>query len=181
MTGDIFLTDNERTASKIVKFLMQSPTVYQQVWRWMRGTLEVVRYYHAGIILNNTQVIEQQGVVEINDLNKIFKKKYIIWQNKTLTDEQRQKIITIAKEDLGEGYGILECFGKLITWITGIKWFSKWFDMKNNAICVVRVAEWYKKAVNQSFGVSNVNYVTTKIMDEFCQRHPDWMWIARKT
>ena len=43
-TGDIFFTDNFRTASKIVKFLMTAPTVWQHIWRAIRGTQEEVRF-----------------------------------------------------------------------------------------------------------------------------------------
>jgi len=177
--GDIFLTNNFRTAAKIVMFLMQSPTLWQHIWRKIRGTLEPVRFYHAGMVINETEMIEQQGNVRIRTVDRIFRKDYIIWRKKYLTDEQRSLLCFMARQDLGEGYGISECFGKLLSWLTGIKWFAKWFDMKDRAICVVRVAEWYKRAFISTFGVSDPDYLTTKKVDEYCLAHPEEWEIVR--
>jgi len=166
--GDIFLTYNYRTGAKIVKFLMQSPTIYHQIWRWYKKTLEPVNFYHAGMILSDTQMIEQQGIVKYNPVSKIFKKDYVIFRRTDITYCEQVRLVGIAEDDLGEGYGILECFGKFITWITGIKYFSKWFDMKDRAICVVRVAEWYR----------NPNYITIKDMYSYCKNSDNWETIA---
>lgn len=184
-TGDIFLTDNFRTASKIVKFLMTAPTCWHHLWWFLFNKKKLEeerpRFYHAGMIYNSEKIIEQQGKVEFNDLNKIFKKNYVIWRYKKLTAKQAATLKMVSTGDLGEGYGILECIGKTIAWVTGIKWFAKWFDMKNNAICLVRVCEWYKIAVGYTFGVSDPDYLTTKMVDEYCQEHPeDWECIAIK-
>ena len=170
-TGDIFLTNDFSFASKMVRFLMQSPTIYQQIWRWFRGTLETINFYHAGMVLNETQMIEQQSIVKIRSVSRIFRKDYVIWRNKNLTEHDKNNLVEISIDDVGEGYGILECIGKLFTWLTGIKWFSKWFDMKDRAICVVRVAEWYLLNGIENFGVSNPNYITTKILHNYCKNH----------
>jgi hypothetical protein len=178
--ADIFLTDNEKLASKIVKFLMTAPTIWHHLFWKITGRIKKERpkYYHGGIVLNENKIIEQQGKVEINDLQKIYKKKYIIYQNNKLTDKDRMYICSRAMKDLGEGYGIAECFGKLIGWLTGIKWFAKWFDMKDRAICIVRVAEWYEGIDN--FGVNNPNYITTKQIERYCEYNPDWICIYKQ-
>ena len=69
--GDIFLCDSPRFAATMVKFLMQSPTVWQQIWRFITGKLQPVRYYHAGMIIGN-QMIEQQGKVQFGETDKIL-------------------------------------------------------------------------------------------------------------
>lgn len=178
--GDIFLTNNYSIGAKIVMFLMQSPTVWQQIWRWYKGTLEPVAFYHAGMVLNENEMIEQQGKVQIANVDKIFKKDYVIWRNKDLTEENKIDLEGVAFDDLGEGYGVLECFGKLFTWLTGIKWFSKWFDMKDRAICVVRVAEWYSCIDLENFGVDDPNYITTKVLYEYCNKSKDWYKVAER-
>lgn len=172
-TGDIFLTNDYSFASKLVRFLMQSPTIYQQIWRWIRGTLEPVNFYHAGMVLNENEIIEQQTKVQIRPIDRIFRKDYVIWRKIRLSAYDKVKLIYFARKDLGKGYGILECFGKFLTWITGIKYFSKWFDIKDRAICVVRVAEWYSWAGVDFFGVDNANYITTKILHNYCKNHPE--------
>ena len=177
--GDIFLTYNYSVGAKIVMGLMQSPTIYQQIWRYFNKTLEPVYFYHAGMVLSDTQMIEQQGVVKYNPVSKIFKKDYVIFRRKNLSRTEQIRLAVTAELDLGEGYGILECFGKFITWITGIKYFSKWFDMKDRAICVVRVAEWYRDAgVDEDFGKRNPNYITTKLMYSYCKNSDNWETVA---
>ena len=102
--GDIFLTDDFSIQSKIVKFLMRSPTLWQHIWRLIRGTLEAVRFYHAGLVLTSTQIVEQQTDVRIRNVDVIFKnnKNFVIWRNNKLSFEQILKLIIIATGDLRE-------------------------------------------------------------------------------
>ncbi len=173
-TGDIFLTNNYSVGAKIVMGLMTAPTIWHHIFWKITGRIEKERpnFYHAGMVLNETQIIEQQNTVKIRSIDRIFRKDYVVWRNKNLAEHDKNWLVAISLADVGEGYGILECFGKLFTWLTGIKWFSKWFDMKNRAICVVRVAEWYLQ-VGIDFGVSTPNYVTAKILHNYCKNHSD--------
>ena len=179
--GDIFFTDNFSTASKIVKFLMTAPTLWQHIWRALFGKQEEVRFYHVGMILNETEMIEQQSDVRIRNVDKIFKKNYVIWRRHNLTEQGKNRLVEIALADLGERYGILECIGKTISWLTGIKYFAKWFDMKDRAICAIRVAEWYKGAIGDTFGEADPNYLTTDKMDNYMIDHTyEWSVIDVK-
>jgi len=180
-TGDIFFTDTFSVASKIVKFLMTAPTVWHHIFWKFTGKIkkERPRFYHAGMILDEKQTIEQQDKVIIKSVDKIYKKNFVIWRKFDLTEYDKDLLVKIALEDLGEGYGILECIGKTISWITGIKYFARWFDMKDNDICVIRVADWYKRALGYTFGVKNINDLNTKIIDIYCKNHPEeWDCIA---
>jgi len=170
------MTDNFSTASNIVKFLMQEKTLWLHVWKVITfQKLNEVRFYHVGMVLDQDRMIEQQSKVKISDTSNIFKKNYVIWRKKTLTEEDRNTLELLALNDLEEGYGVLECIGKTISWLTGIKWFCKWFDMKDNAICAIRTAEWYKLAVGETFGETNPNYLTTDKIDEWCEKYPvEW-------
>jgi len=177
-TGDIFMTDDFKTASKIVKFLMTAPTVWQHVWRKFFGKQEEVRFYHVGMVLDKSGMIEQQGKVQLADNSKIFRKNYVIWRKIGLTEQEKNKLCEIAWDDLGKGYGIMECIGKTISWITGIKYFSKWFDIKDKAICAIRVAEWYKEAIGETFGETNPNYLTTDKIDNYMlTNNKDWLCV----
>lgn len=170
--GDIFMTDNFSTASKIVKFLMQEKTLWHHLFKLIfRIPLNEVRFYHVGMILDQETMIEQQGKVKLNPTEKIFRKNYIIWRKKDLIEYEAEALEVIAQNDLNEGYGILECIGKTISWLTGIKYFAKWFDMKDNAICAIRVAEWYKEAIGETFGEDDPNYLTTDKMDNYMIEH----------
>ena len=178
-TGDIFFTDNFSTASKIVKFLMQSPTIYQQLWRWFKGTLNEVRFYHAGMVLNEEEMIEQEEDVRIRPVVKIFKKDYIIWRKNDLTEQEKNRLVEVAVADLGEGYDVLLCVGKLFTWLTGIPFFTRWIQQKEKEICVTRVAYWYSEALGEDFGCKNWNFVTTDIIDDYCVvNFKDWTQVA---
>ena len=172
-SADIFFTDNFRIQSKIVKFLMTAPTLWQYIWRAIRGTQQEVRFYHAGLIIDQDTMIEQQSDVRIRNTDKIFGKNYIIWRNKKLADYQRDLIVLIAKADLGKGYDILLCFGKLFTWLTGIPIFTRWIQAKEKEICVTRVAKWYKIGANIDFGKLTWHEITTDIIDDYCMAHPE--------
>ena len=176
--GDIFMTNNFSITSKIVCFLMTEKTLWIHLYKLLtKKKLNEVRFYHVGMVLDQDTMIEQQGKVEINSTSKIFRKNYIIWRNTNLTEEQAFKLQLIAEGDLGEGYGILECIGKTISWLTGIKYFSKWFDMKDRAICAIRTIEWYN-TIGETFGKSNPNYHTTDTLDEFLQQSEEWQIIG---
>lgn len=180
-SGDMFFTNNFKTGAKIVMFLMTAPTCWHHLLWKITGRIEKERprFYHAGMVLNQDEMIEQQSTVRVSDTGRIFGKDYVVWRNKKLTEQDRNKLVETAMADLGEGYGIAECIGKAIAWVTGIQWFSNAFDMKDRAICVIRVAEWYKGAVKIDFGVVDPDYLTTKAIDVYCQQHSeDWECVA---
>jgi hypothetical protein len=174
MVGDVFLCSSNRFAAKMVMFLMQSPTIYQQGWRWMTKRLQPVRYYHAGMILNDEQMIEQQGKVQYGETKKIFSRKITIYRKKTLTLQQAVDLGEAAKTDIGEGYGVISILGKALTWLTGITLFVDLMHIGDSDICVNRVAYWYWKSNGELFGVKNFRRTTTKTMDEYCSKSSDW-------
>jgi len=171
--GDIFLTDSNKIGPRIVKFLMTAPTVWQYIWRSIRGTQEKVRYYHAGMILSNEQLIEQQWKVQYANTSKILPWTVIIYRMKHLTEDQQRELRDRAVEDIGKLYDIPQLIGKTLTWLTGIKWFVDVLGSlsEDEEICVTRVAEWDLNMCR--FGVSNHSQVTTKIIDEYCMNHPE--------
>lgn len=178
--GDIFLCASDRYMAKFVMFLMQSPTLWQQIWRSFRETLEPVRFYHAGMVLNKNEIVEQQGKVQIAPLDKILSRKVIIYRYKYINDLDRrfpnttnQNIIEArALADVGEGYGIFDVLAKTLTWLTGIKWFVTVIGKltPNEQICINRVIYWYKGICDFGVGYTLAN---TKIVDEYCQSHPE--------
>ena len=171
--GDIFLCDSDRTAAKMVKFLMQSPTVWQQIWRAMRGTLEPVRYYHAGMVLDIVNMIEQQWKVQLGETNKILSRKIIIYRMKGLSISDVENLRIRAEADYGKIYDIPQLIGKTLTWLTGIKLFVRILSelSKEEEICVTRDADWYWPLCK--FGCKTRGEITTKIMDEYCMNHPE--------
>ncbi len=171
--GDIFLCDSDRTGAKIVKFLMQSPTVWHQIWRSIRGTLEPVDYYHGGMVISQEQIVEQQWKVQYKSLNKILNRDIIFYRNKLLTQKDLLTISVRATEDIGKTYDIPQIIGKTLTWLTGIKLFTRILGAisKEEEICVTRIGDWYEGICD--FGVKTKHEITTKIIDEYCRSHPE--------
>jgi hypothetical protein len=173
-TGDIFLIDSDKTGAKIVKFLMTAPTIWQYLWRKFRGTQEPVRYYHAGMVLDKYTVIEQEWKVETDTVSKLVNaKRIIIYRYKNLTEEQTKLLHDRAVEDLGKTYDIPQLIGKTLTWLTGIKWFVRFLGglSKEEEICITRDGDWFW--IFCHFGVKTKHELTTKIVDEYCQNHPE--------
>lgn len=172
-TGDIFLCDSDRMGAKMVKFFMQAPTLWQWIWRYMLNTQETVRFYHAGMILNETQIIEQQGKVQIDDINKIFPRKIVIYRMKYLTPTSQLIIQTRAKSDIGKTYGIVLVLAKTLTWLTGLTLFVNVFGAldRQHEICINRVCKWYNHFCD--FGSKKYFVDNTKTVDEYCQKHPE--------
>jgi hypothetical protein len=170
--GDIFLCSSDRVAAKIVKFFMTAPTWYQYLWRKIRGTQQPVRYYHAGMVLDNEQMIEQQGKVQYGQTQKILSRRITIYRKKNLTEEQKELLRTRAIAQLGQGYGIEDVIAHTLTWLTGIRLFTYIVGAlsRNRDICVNRVARWYNHICD--FGL-NWYEITTKTMDEYCKNHPE--------
>jgi len=178
--GDIFLCDSSRTGAKIVKFLMQSPTIWHQIWRAMRGTLEPVRYYHAGMILGK-QLIEQQWKVQLADAKKIMNRKVIIYRYKNLNGYGQQMLYSNSMNDIGKTYDIPLLIGKTLTWVTGLRLFTRILGAlsKENEICPTIIGDWFW--IFCHFGVKTKHELTTKIIDEYCLNHPkEWEIVYEK-
>ena len=172
--GDVFLCDSDRTAARIVKFFMQSPNIYLQVWRAMTNTLQPVRYYHAGLVISDSQIIEQQSKVQYGDTQKILSRRITIYRKKSLTEDQKALIKERAIAQIGQGYGVEDVIGHTLTWLTGIRWFTVILGAlsRDNDICVNRVARFYRKI--DDFGSKTWYEITTKTLDEYCAKSPDW-------
>jgi len=192
--GDIFLCDSDKTGPKIIKFLMQAPTLWHWIYRQIRGTQQPVRYYHAGMILSNEQMIEQQWKVQYGETQKILSRNIIIYRYKInddntiyygITKETRIKQIqdllrNRAIEDLEKIYDIPQLIGKTLTWLTGIKLFVRLLGglSKEEEICVTRIGDWYEGICE--FGVPTNSEITTKIIDEYCYSHSEEWKIVYK-
>lgn len=179
-SGDIFLCDSDRMGAKIVKFLMTAPTLYQYIWRAIRHTQQEVRYYHAGMMLNNEQLIEQQSKVQLAEAHKIDARKVIVYRKKLLSDLAKKELIKVAQNDLGEGYGIISILGKTLTWLTGITLFERIIHRANEEICINRVCYWYQSAIGEKFGKKDYRESTTDTVDDYCIAHlEEWKIIYK--
>lgn len=173
-SGDIFLVDSTKTGAKIVKFLMIAPTLWHWLFRKAFGGQNKVDYYHVGMVFND-KVIEQQSKVEFEDIYDAITKKehYVVWRRKNLSEEMKINLLNRATTDLGKGYDILLILGRTLTWLTGIKWFTRHIQSKGKEFCVTRVAGWYKEVVGTTFGCKTYHEVTTDIIDDYCKAHLD--------
>jgi hypothetical protein len=124
------------------------------------------------MIWDDKIMIEQQGKVQYGNTQKILSRRITIYRKKNLTDEQRELLRTRSLAQLGQGYGVEDVIAHTIAWLTGIQIVVKLVGelSRNNAICVNRVARWYNHICD--FGL-NWYQITTKTMDEYCQKHPE--------
>jgi hypothetical protein len=188
--GDIFFTDSDKTGPKIVKFLMQSPTV----WHWALGKIlglfspslkakfiSPVRMYHAGMFVDEKTIIEQQWKIQHDEGDKIFGGKHAVWRYKHLTEGQADSLRILAEARLGTTYDIQLILGKTMTWLTGIKWFVRNVEAKNKDICITFVAYLYFEVVGYKWGRETWHEITTDLMDDWNMAHPDdWELVSIK-
>ena len=171
--GDIFLIDSDKTGPKIVKFFMTAPTMWHHLWRKMRGTQEEVLYYHVGMFSTQAQIIEQQSKVIQRTSNKVLssKNRVCIIRKKNLGNLQQVRLLEEAFDDLGKGYDVVNCIGKFLTWLTGIKFFARYMETADDEICINRVAQWYKTACDERFGGKTHHELTTHRMYKYVKHH----------
>lgn len=174
--GDIFLIDSKKTGPKIVKFFMTAPTVFHHLWRKIRGTQEVVLYYHVGMFIKQDTIAEQQSKVLIRTSEKVLNTsdRLFIARRKDLKPFQQRYLTEGAIADVGAGYDIVNCIGKFITWLTGIKWFARYMETKKEEICVNRGAKWYKNGIGEKFGVKTHSELTTHMMYKYIKNSDNW-------
>lgn len=182
LTGDIFLVDSKKTGAKIAKYFQTAPTIYQHYWRKIRGTQEKVLFYHVGMYSDAHNIIEQQSKVIVRSSDKLLNtnNELLVVRRKGLSKIERNYLLKIAMNDLGEGYDIVNIFGKLFTWLTGIKLFARYVQLPNQDICINRVAYWFKKAFDISFGVKTHSALTTHLLYKYLMAHlDDWEIVYR--
>lgn len=174
--GDVILSDSNRFEAKCVKFLMQSPTIWHQIYRFIFRKLEQVLWYHVAMILNDDtnliEIIEQQKFVRLADWNP--NNNQIIFRKINLIKEDKEDLKQEALSDIGQKYDVLNIFGKLLTWLTGIKWFCRYVEAKNKEICVNRVAKWYWNTTNEKFDVLTHSELTTQTLYKYLLNDPNW-------
>jgi hypothetical protein len=196
-SGDIFLVDSSAPYAKMVKFLMRSSTVwhyivgrlYEAITRnqaplWlMRDSL----YYHAGMVISETHVIEQQKVVEYETIKSAFSQKnHIVIRRKDITPVQQTLLASYMIADLGKGYDILLILGKTLTWLTGITLFSLFINAPHKEICVNRVAKEYYKMFKETWGHLSIwkslgwSLVTTTDIDYYAKASPELYTIVEE-
>jgi hypothetical protein len=171
--GDFFLCDSDKFGPRIVKFLQQAPTLWHWIYRQIKHTQQPVRFYHAGMIISDDQLVEQQWKVQYDDAHKILSRKVIIYRMKYLSEDERWIFKGRAAEDIGKIYDIPQLIGKTLTWLTGVKVFVDVLGAasKEEEICVTRIGDWYEGFCD--FGVKNRSELTTKILDNYCSNHPE--------
>jgi hypothetical protein len=175
LPGDIFLVDSTRTGAKIVKFFMTAPTWVHHLWRKMRGTQENVLYYHAGMFIMHEQIIEQQGKVVQKSSRKILSthNRVFIARVKDIEMNDRMKLIEEAWDDLDKGYDVINCFGKFLTWLTGLKFFARYMEYPDQEICINRIAQWYKNGIGMTFGALTHSELTTHAIYKYIKANPE--------
>src|SRR3972149_1560744 len=174
-SGDFAIVDSNKTAPRIIKYLMRSETLWQDLYRMVTKTLEVPLYYHALLFLNKDEIIEQQGEVQIKTSEKILNtgNRLFIFRKRNLGESERQILIAISKESLGQWYGVMSCIGKTITWLTGIKFFARYIHISKTEICINRVAYWYKRGIRENFGFKTHTELTTHSLYKYVISHPE--------
>ena len=174
--GDIWFKDSQKGGAKVVKFLMQSPTVWHQLIRWIKGTLEPVLTYHPGIIASNDVTYEQQWLVQTKETEDVLNgdNRLIIFRRRGLTQGDQYAILNIAKREMGQKWGVVHTiFGRFPTWLTGIPYFARYVKLPNEEVSAGRVARWMYLAWGETFGHKRYTEATTHTMVKWCFSHPE--------
>jgi hypothetical protein len=173
--GDIFLVDSKKKGPKMVKFLMTAPTIWQHLWRKLRGTQEEVKYYHAGMFVSKDEIIEQQWKVVQKSSAKLLNtyNMVLIARKKNADMSKRIALADTAKKDLGEGYDVLNIFGKTLTWLFWIPLFEKYMQWPQAEVCINRVAYWCKALDFSTFGAKTHSELTTHDVHKYILANPD--------
>jgi len=175
LPADLFLIDSNKKGPKFVKFMMTAPTIFHHLWRKIRGTQEIPLYYHVGMFLNSVQTMEQQWKVEYDSAVKRLRTKnnMLVVRYKKALPEQRAKCCNIAVADLDKKWDVLNAFGKMLTWLTGVPYFARYMEVPNAEICVNRGAYWWREAFGEKFGVKKHSELTTHQMYKYIKAHPE--------
>ena len=185
VTGDIILENSNKTGAKIVKFFMQSPTCYQQLWRWFNKSLTSVPYYHVAMIINDgfnghsglADIVEQQWKVRLEDWNPTSDQ--IIFRRVDLTSVQASTLRIVALTDMDEKWDILNAIGKFLTWLTCIPLFAMFMQWPTQEICVCRVASWYERVLRERFGCLTHSEITTQRLYEYLMTSSKYQCVYR--
>jgi len=178
-TGDIFLIDSNKSGARVVKFLMTAPTVWQHFWRKIRGTQEVVKYYHVAMIYDPDTLAEQQWKVQLVKIP--IPAHFAVFRYKNLTPEIAERLKNEVNKDIGKNWDILNVLGKTLTWLTGIRLFAQFIQWPEQEICVDRVAEWYYRVTGIKFGGFTIEEVTTHSMYKWLLAHPQYFELLSET
>ncbi|KKM02511.1 hypothetical protein LCGC14_1783650 [marine sediment metagenome] len=175
LPGDFAIVDSSRFGAKAVKYLMRSPTIWQDFYRMATNTLEIPLHYHALMFENGDYIIEQQGKCIRRTSEKILNtnNNLIIFRIKGISQEDRQNLITVAKADLGKGYGVISCLAKFLTWTTFIPYFARYIKWDNTHICINRICKWAYQVTDELFGKKTYLESTTWSLYKYVIAHPE--------
>lgn len=177
--GDLFICQSVNPVSRWGMVIMASNTLWNYIISKLNRTYKPVRFYHSGIIVNNTQVIEQYFKVRYNTIEHILNRKAIIFRMKKLTKKQQKLIIRRAKRDIGKPYNVPLSLAYIFSWITGInKTIEEVGNLtKNQEVCTTELAKCYKNICN--FGIKNYKLLTTKDIEKYCLKNKNWEIVYR--
>jgi len=182
--GDIVFLDSDKTGAKIIKYLMRSPTFWVDLYRIVTKTVQPSNYYHPFLVVSPNLAIEQQFKVQYKNLDNPYHNdvKYLVARKINLTSEQIQNLINIAEGEKGQLWGIINVWGKFLTWLTGIKLFGRIVRWPTQEVSALRIARWIYLSFGETFGQVHYEDNTTKTMYEYVLAHPEeWAIIASRT
>lgn len=174
--GDIWFIDSEKQGAKVVKIFMTAPTIWHHLWRKIRDTQEKVKYYHPGILYSTRRTLDQQWEVEFDDASDILQSErpLIVFRRKNEYSGTTQHFIDNAKKDLGQKWGIIHTlFGRFPTWLTGIKFFTRYIKLPNEEVSAGRVARWMYETYGETFGYKKYTEATTHTMVKYMLANSD--------
>lgn len=175
LPGDFALVDSKKFCPKVVKYLMRSPTIWHDLFRMIIGKLEEPLHYHALMLLSSDSIIEQQSSVQVKSSKKLLNtnNNLFIFRIKNMNPVERNYLCSVAMNDLQEGYDIVNCIGKFLSWITGIKFFARYMQLPNQDVCINRIAYWALKALGETFGAKTHSELTTWSLYKYVIAHPE--------
>lgn len=179
--GDIVFEDSDRKGARIAKFFMTAPNMFLHVYRAITKTQEKVEYYHPFIIYSPEKLIEQQWKVVFDNKDNFNQNKYIVFRRVNATPEDITNLLTNARLDLGQKWGVFHTiFGRFPTWLTGISFFARHIKLPNEEVSAGRVARWLCETYGETFGKKTYQECTTHDMVKYMKKNRNYKIIYKR-
>ena len=157
--GDIIFQEEGHWRDKISRYIMSS----KSIWHCLLGFKNDVLYYHTSIVYAQDLIIEQKRWgMQIKNWKP--NKNQIIFRPKTVN-----KIFHINNSK----YDFLNCFGHLLAWITGIKYFKN-LHSKHRQHCVLMVMNYCHENCNEKFPIKNFWTWHTQDLYKYFLNNPNY-------
>jgi len=101
------------------------------------------------------------------------KEKFLIVRKKNVTENDMKYLNKIIEEEIGLKWGILHAFGKFLTWLTAIPYFTRYLKYYDREVSMGRAYKWMYLTFEEIFGYKTYQENTTQTVVTYILNHPE--------